>query len=60
MRQVIEAVKGMEVDDTDGIKVFETTAAGRRSSPTPTSRSFHLYAEGSSGRNPSVSSRSTG
>jgi mannose-1-phosphate guanylyltransferase/phosphomannomutase len=45
MRQVIEAVKGLEVDDTDGIKVFEGSGWAQII-PDPDEPVFHIYAEG--------------
>ena len=45
MRQVIEAVKGLEVDDTDGIKVFEDSGWAQII-PDPDEPVFHIYAEG--------------
>ena len=45
MRQVIEAVKGLEVDDTDGIKVFEDSGWAQII-PDPDQPVFHIYAEG--------------
>jgi mannose-1-phosphate guanylyltransferase / phosphomannomutase len=45
MRQVIEAVKGLEVDDTDGIKVFEGSGWAQII-PDPDQPVFHIYAEG--------------
>ncbi len=46
MRQVIEAVKGLQVDDTDGIKVFEDSGWAQII-PDPDEPVFHIYAEGS-------------
>jgi mannose-1-phosphate guanylyltransferase / phosphomannomutase len=45
MRLVIEAVKGLEVDDTDGIKVFEDSGWAQII-PDPDEPVFHIYAEG--------------
>jgi mannose-1-phosphate guanylyltransferase / phosphomannomutase len=45
MRQVIEAVKGLEVDSTDGIKVFEESGWAQII-PDPDQPVFHIYAEG--------------
>ena len=45
MRQLIEAVKGMEVDDRDGIKVFEPEGWVQML-PDPDEPVFHVYAEG--------------
>jgi mannose-1-phosphate guanylyltransferase / phosphomannomutase len=47
MRQLIEAVKGMEVDNRDGIKVFEPDG-WVQVLPDPDEPVFHLYAEGAS------------
>jgi mannose-1-phosphate guanylyltransferase / phosphomannomutase len=47
MRQVIEAVKGMRVDNTDGIKVFEPEG-WVQILPDPDEPVFHIYAEGAS------------
>ncbi len=47
MRQLIEAVKGMEVDNMDGIKVFEPEG-WVQVLPDPDEPVFHLYAEGAS------------
>ena len=47
MRQLIEAVKGMEVDNIDGIKVFEPEG-WVQVLPDPDEPVFHLYAEGAS------------
>ncbi len=45
MRQVIEAVKGMEVDNLDGIKVFDD-GGWAQLIPDPDHPIFHIYAEG--------------
>ena len=42
---VIEAVKGIEVDNTDGIKVFEGSGWAQII-PDPDEPVFHIYAEG--------------
>jgi mannose-1-phosphate guanylyltransferase/phosphomannomutase len=47
MRQLIEAVKGMEVDNMDGIKVFEPEG-WVQVVPDPDEPVFHVYAEGAS------------
>ena len=47
MRQVIEAVKGMEVDHTDGIKVTDN-GGWAQIIPDPDEPVIHLFAEGSS------------
>jgi mannose-1-phosphate guanylyltransferase/phosphomannomutase len=47
MRQLIEAVKGMEVDNRDGIKVFEPEG-WVQVVPDPDEPVFHVYAEGAS------------
>jgi mannose-1-phosphate guanylyltransferase/phosphomannomutase len=47
MRQLIEAVKGMEVDHMDGIKVFEPEG-WVQVLPDPDEPVFHVYAEGES------------
>jgi mannose-1-phosphate guanylyltransferase / phosphomannomutase len=47
MRQLIEAVKGKQVDNTDGIKVFEPEG-WVQVLPDPDEPVFHLYAEGAS------------
>jgi mannose-1-phosphate guanylyltransferase / phosphomannomutase len=47
MRQLIEAVKGMEVDHMDGIKVFEPEG-WVQVLPDPDEPVFHVYAEGAS------------
>jgi mannose-1-phosphate guanylyltransferase/phosphomannomutase len=47
MRQLIEAVKGMEVDNMDGIKVFEPEG-WVQVLPDPDEPVFHVYAEGAS------------
>ncbi len=45
MRQVIEAVKGMEVDHTDGIKVTDN-GGWAQIIPDPDEPVIHLFAEG--------------
>ncbi|HYX86723.1 MAG TPA: sugar phosphate nucleotidyltransferase [Gaiellales bacterium] len=45
MRQMIEAVKGLEVDHTDGIKVYEPDGWAQII-PDPDEPVFHIYAEG--------------
>jgi len=45
MRRMIEAVKGMEVDHLDGIKVFEDDGWAQVI-PDPDEPLFHIYAEG--------------
>jgi mannose-1-phosphate guanylyltransferase/phosphomannomutase len=45
MRQMIEATKGLEVDSTDGIKVFED-GGWAQVIPDPDEPVFHIYAEG--------------
>jgi mannose-1-phosphate guanylyltransferase/phosphomannomutase len=47
MRQLIEAVKGKQVDNTDGIKVFEPEG-WVQVLPDPDEPVFHVYAEGAS------------
>jgi mannose-1-phosphate guanylyltransferase/phosphomannomutase len=47
MRQLIEAVKGKRVDNTDGIKVFEPEG-WVQVLPDPDEPVFHVYAEGAS------------
>jgi mannose-1-phosphate guanylyltransferase / phosphomannomutase len=47
MRQLIEAVKGMQVDHMDGIKVFEPEG-WVQVLPDPDEPVFHVYAEGES------------
>jgi mannose-1-phosphate guanylyltransferase/phosphomannomutase len=47
MRQLIEAVKGMQVDNMDGIKVFEPEG-WVQVLPDPDEPVFHVYAEGAS------------
>jgi mannose-1-phosphate guanylyltransferase / phosphomannomutase len=47
MRQLIEAVKGMQVDHMDGIKVFEPDG-WVQVLPDPDEPVFHVYAEGES------------
>ena len=45
MRMLIESVKGMEVDDLDGVKVFEEQG-WVQAIPDPDEPYFHLWAEG--------------
>jgi mannose-1-phosphate guanylyltransferase / phosphomannomutase len=45
MRRLIESVKGMEVDNTDGIKVFEEDGWAQVI-PDPDEPVFHIWAEG--------------
>jgi mannose-1-phosphate guanylyltransferase / phosphomannomutase len=45
MRRLIESVKGMEVDNTDGIKVFEEDG-WVQVIPDPDEPVFHIWAEG--------------
>jgi mannose-1-phosphate guanylyltransferase / phosphomannomutase len=45
MRRLIEAVKGMQVDNTDGIKVFEDDGWAQVI-PDPDEPVFHIWAEG--------------
>jgi len=45
MRMLIEAVKGMEVDDLDGVKVFEEQG-WVQAIPDPDEPYFHLWSEG--------------
>jgi mannose-1-phosphate guanylyltransferase/phosphomannomutase len=47
MRQLIEAVKGMQVDNMDGIKVYEPDG-WVQVLPDPDEPVFHVYAEGES------------
>jgi mannose-1-phosphate guanylyltransferase/phosphomannomutase len=47
MRQLIEAVKGMQVDNTDGIKVFEPEG-WVQVVPDPDEPVVHVFAEGGS------------
>jgi mannose-1-phosphate guanylyltransferase / phosphomannomutase len=47
MRRLIEAVKGMEVDNLDGVKVFED-GGWVQVLPDPDEPVFHIYAEGPS------------
>jgi mannose-1-phosphate guanylyltransferase/phosphomannomutase len=47
MRLLIEAMKGMETDHTDGIKVFEPEGWAQLI-PDPDEPVFHIYAEGHS------------
>ena len=46
MRQVLEAVKGMEVDHTDGVKVTDN-GGWAQIIPDPDEPVIHLFAEGS-------------
>jgi mannose-1-phosphate guanylyltransferase/phosphomannomutase len=45
MRQMIEATKGLEIDSTDGIKIFESEGWAQVI-PDPDEPVFHIYAEG--------------
>ena len=47
MRLLIEAMKGMQTDHTDGIKVFEPEGWVQLI-PDPDEPVFHIYAEGHS------------